>query len=155
MNDFWRGTVVGGAVGAIVGFLAKWLMDYARTEFERGGLVKLTAHRAYPEAQPPECYFVRVVNHAPDREIELKDVWFESSRPVPVLNPQRPLPATVKPGAMWETWIPVSEVPTKDPEEACRQVRVRLSTGQVIKSSGRTPDTDLSPGFGGIAGRAG
>lgn len=149
MSDFWKGLVVGG----VVGYGIKWVLDYVRAEFERAGLIALTVHVAYPGLQPPSCYFVRVVNHSPSSSVELKDVWFESTPKTSVLNPERPMPSSLGPGAMWETWIPVSDVPTPDARAAFKQARVRLSTGQVIKSRGETPPSDLAPGIGAIAGR--
>lgn len=146
-QDFWIGAVTGGMATFLVG----WFFTYVRTLVERRSLLKLTVHRAFPNEEPPECYFIRAVNHTPDRELEIKDVWFESTPAAPVLNPERPLPAPIRAGGMWETWIPMDEVPV-EPEQAFKLARLRLSTGDKFKSS-KTPDKDLSPGAGGIAGR--
>jgi hypothetical protein len=145
-NDFWSGT----AVGAIFGASVKWLFDYLRTLFERKTLLVVSVHRAFPNLEPPESYFVRLVNHTPDRELEIKDVWYEGSPAIPVLNPQRPLPTRIRAGAMWETWIPIADIPVAT-DEVYGRFRVRLSTGEVYRSR-RTPDRDIAPGIGAIAG---
>jgi hypothetical protein len=145
-GDFWTGAVVGAVIGAV----GKWFFDYLRTLLERKALLVVSVHRAFPNLAPPECYFIRLVNHTPDRELEVKDVWFEGSPAVSVINPQRPLPARLRAGTMWETWIPIANVPSAG-NDAFTRARVKLSTGEVIGSR-KTPDNDLAPGVGQIAG---
>jgi hypothetical protein len=145
-GDFWIGAILGAFVTGIVA----WLLSYFRTAFERSALLEVTVHRAYPGLQPPECFFIRCVNQTPDRELEIKDVWFEGTPATPVLNPQRRLPARLRAGRMWETWIPTAEVPHTG-DDVFSLARVRLSTGEVFRSH-QTPDEELAPGVGGIAG---
>jgi hypothetical protein len=92
-----------------------------------------SAASAVPEAlfSGPLYYFVKVTNLGV-REVVITHVWVDGNPPVAVLVPQRPLPARLRPDEQWEVPIPAEAVQhIPEPEW---QVRVRLSSGQTVKS---------------------
>ena len=90
---------------------------------------RVTVHKAFFIQTGLECYFINVTNLSKD-DIFITHVYCESDKQVAVMQPDRPLPKRLIPSEPWETWVPISKVhadPYKD-------FRVRLSTGEVIKS---------------------
>ena len=90
-------------------------------------------HRAFfqlPDA--PECFFIKVTNLSSSREIEVTHIWFATEPRVEVLNQERRLPARLRLDETFDTWIPLSAVPAV--RHVGSKVRVRLSSGKVIKS---------------------
>jgi hypothetical protein len=96
--------------------------------------VRVLVHRAFflPGPPPPWYYFVKVVNRSLRREIEITHIWFDTDPQVDIMNPDRPLPAHLRPDQTFETWKLVSEVP--DAAHVERLVRVQLSSGKIVKS---------------------
>jgi hypothetical protein len=92
-------------------------------------------------------YFIKVTNLSKDRDIEITHVWFEADPEVPVLMPERPLPARLRPDEQWEGWTEASRLAHVTNVE--RAVRVRLSSGKTVKSR---PNKDVPP-IGYVAGR--
>jgi hypothetical protein len=64
--------------------------------------------------------------------VVITHVWVDGDPQVPVLLPQRPPPARLRPDEQWEAPIPAEEV--KHIPEPEWQVRVRLSSGNTLKS---------------------
>ena len=66
-----------------------------------------TAASAVPESVflGPLYYFVKVTNLSL-REVVITHVWVDGDPQVPVLLPQRPLPARLRPDEQWEAPIP-------------------------------------------------
>lgn len=115
--------------------LGFWLLDRLAAREQRRRRVQVRVHRAdaFTDGGKVDCYFVNVTNLSPQREIVVTHVWFETTPPVHVLNPQRPLPKRLALDEPWETFAPVAAVPG-DPERVLYLARVRLSTRAVIKS---------------------
>jgi hypothetical protein len=86
-----------------------------------------------------EAYFLNVQNASPEREITVTHVWIATEPPVHAVA--RQLPAQIKPGAQWETWIPVNDVPAGT-ENVERLGRARLGNDTELKS---VPRTDVPP----------
>jgi len=107
--------------------------------------VRVLVHRAYFTGSSVPHYFVKVTNLSPQREIEVTHIWFDTTPPVHLLNPERPLPARLRLDETYETWIPTAAVPAPEPESLAR---VKLSSGKVIKSRLNAH----VPPFGGVAG---
>jgi hypothetical protein len=66
------------------------------------------------------------------REIEVTRIWFAMEPRVDVLDQERRLPARLRLGEAFGTWILVSAVPAV--RHVGSKVRVRLSNGKVIES---------------------
>ncbi len=129
-----------------------WLIDFVDRWRQRRVDVYLRVHRAWFASTPDpyrtttttlapdlglerECYFLNVQNASPEREVTLTHVWIASEPPVDALA--KPLPARIKPGSQWETWIPVDDVPTGT-ENVERLGRARLGDDTEVKSVPRT-----------------
>jgi hypothetical protein len=110
-----------------------WKLVELLSDFRR---VKVRVHKAFfLGINPPvEACFVNVVNMSRNREIEVTHVWFDATPQVPALPPQRPLPKRLKPDEPWETWVECSRLPADVQGSPFTRARVRLSTGQVVKS---------------------
>lgn len=98
--------------------------------------LRVRVHKAYFTRTDPRvwAYFINVTNTSCNRELEITHVWLDTVPPVFALPPDRPLPKRLKPDETWETWIERDRVPGYDPHAVYRLGRVRLSTGQVIRS---------------------
>jgi hypothetical protein len=91
--------------------------------------------------------FVKVTNLSRHREVEVTHVWFETKRPVHIMNPECPLPVRLRLDETFETWVPATELHNVPNVE--RLARVLLSNGKVVKS---LPNKKVPP-VGNIAGR--
>jgi hypothetical protein len=110
-----------------------WLADLATGWQQRRRHVRVMVHRAFFQVPcAPECLFIKVTNLSSSREIEVSHIWFATEPRVNVLNQERRLPARLRLDETFETWIPVSAVPAVRLVES--KVRVRLSSGKIIKS---------------------
>jgi hypothetical protein len=111
-----------------------WFANQARGWHQWRRHVRVLVHRAFflPGPPPPWYYFVKVTNLSPRREIEITHIWFDTNPRVDILNPVRPLSARLRLDETFETWVPVTEVP--DVAHVERLVRVRLSSGKIVKS---------------------
>jgi hypothetical protein len=99
----------------------------------RRSYVRVLVHRGFflmPE--PPQYYFVKVVNLSQSREIEVTHLWFDTNPPVHIDNRARPLPTRLRSDETFETWVPVAAVP--DVPNVERLGRVLLSSGKIVKS---------------------
>ena len=84
------------------------------------------------EESEVECFFIKVTNLSPQREVEVTHIWFATEPEKHLMNFERPFPVRLRLDETFETWIPVSEVPLGVDLE--RQVRVALSSGEVFRS---------------------
>jgi hypothetical protein len=113
-----------------------WALDWARDWQQRRRRVNVLVHQgvfltAEPGLAGPPHYFVKVTNLGM-REVVITHVWVDGDPQVPLLQPQRPLPARLRPDEQWEAAIRADEVKhIPDPEW---KVRVRLSSGRTVKS---------------------
>jgi hypothetical protein len=112
--------------------------------------LRLRVHRAYFAESGEECFVVTLTNRSFTRDVEVTDVWFQSDRRIPVLQPQHPLPVRLKPEECWESWIPVAALPQMVLSRASTLAYARLSNGAVI---GSKPNTKI-PNYGIIPGTA-
>jgi hypothetical protein len=110
--------------------------------------VRVTVHRGYLVGSSDEQLFINVTNLSPKREVEVIRVWFATSPNVEVFNPARPLPKRLRCDESWETWTPVSQLPSLDLPYAGRKARVQLSSGKTISSMDRK---DVPP-YGNVPG---
>jgi hypothetical protein len=62
--------------------------------------------------------------------------------------PERPLPKRLKPDEIWETWIPLQNIPETFLDEGYHLGRIRLSTGKIIRSrkDKKVPSIGFVPG---------
>jgi hypothetical protein len=110
--------------------------------------VRVTVHRAYFFGGANECLFVNVTNLSRS-DVEITHVWFDfSSGQVALNQPSRTLPKRLKPDESWETWIYRSILPTPRKGDLLTRARVRLSTGEILKSRPNqgVPHTGSIPG---------
>jgi hypothetical protein len=84
------------------------------------------------ESAEVECFFIKVTNLSPQREVEVTHIWFATDPEKHLMNFERPFPVRLRLDETFETWIPVSEVPPGVDRE--RRVRVALSSGEVFRS---------------------
>jgi hypothetical protein len=126
---------------------AAWrLTDDQATEVveESERMVHVTVHGAFfisgPHRGQPKQFFIGVTNLSPQRSVVITHIWFETNPRRDILNLERPLPKRLELDEKWETWIAVAAVPTEDDLEL--KVRVRLSSGEVVKS---LPFPDVPP----------
>ena len=92
-------------------------------------------HIAVFDSRPDDpAYFVNVTNLFDDRDVEITHVWFDATPQVHVLCSDRPLPVRLKPYESWETWQHLDTLPAVVRHDAFTLARVRLSTGDVIRS---------------------
>jgi len=81
--------------------------------------LRLTVHRAFFLPAGPECYFINATNIGIDGDLEITHIWFETSPPVYVIQPDRPLPKCLKPSRTWETWITVGSLDSRQDVLCC------------------------------------
>ena len=114
---------------------------------------KTLVHIAYWSAtHVDEPYvFLKVVNMTRGRDIEITHVWWETQPQYHVINHERPLPIRLVPLETWETWVPLAEIANIDSKQIYRLGRVRLSSGETLKTK-RNRDV---PPFGAVAGESG
>lgn len=108
--------------------------------------MRVLVHEAVFVGDVVPFLFVNVVNLSRDRDVELTHVWFEVQPTVHVVLAERPLPVRLRPDESWEAWVERGKLaPSTHPET---DARVRLSTGQVIKSRAnrRVPTMGFVPG---------
>ena len=118
-----------------------WLIDFTDRRRQRRVKVRLRVHRAWFTSGPhlgEEAYFLNVQNVSPQREVTVTHVWFASEPEVHALERS---PGQIKPGAQWETWILVDDVPPGT-ENVERLGRAQLGDGTVLKS---VPRADVPP----------
>ena len=111
--------------------------------------VRVTVHLGYFPGSNQQHAFVNVANLSGNRDVEVGAVWFETPERVPVLNGDRPLAELLKPGASWETWIPLDQLGGLAGNRLYRSARVRLAGGRVVKSrrNKSTPPAGTPPGW--------
>jgi hypothetical protein len=125
---------------SVVTSLITWALDHLFRRHERRLDVRLRVHRAFITNHPrqPECYFVNVFNASPERAVTVTHVWFATEPSVQVLT--KTLPTRIEPGAQWETFVPVENVPAGD--DIAYRARAQLADGTVVES---IPRTDVPP----------
>lgn len=98
----------------------------------------LQVHSAYFQGRPGEAQlFLKLTNEAATRDLRVDRIWFDLSDVDggyrDVINRDRPLPAQVAAGDLFETWIPVAALSgVADP---WTRARALLGDGSVVKSS--------------------
>jgi hypothetical protein len=82
-----------------------------------------------------QYYFINLTNLSENREIEVTHIWLESEPELYILNPRRRLPKRLKPDESWETWIEVERIPEFIRNNPYNLFRVKLTSGEIIKSA--------------------
>lgn len=119
------------------------------TDARPGFDVRLLLHTAMFIPSSPAYYFLKIINESHGSTARLNLVWFATNPEVVVDNHQRPLPALLAPGELFETWQPVQDVPAAPHIEYL--ARAQLGDGTIIESR---PNIDVSPaGMVGGGGR--
>ena len=95
--------------------------------------LRVLVHRAFFSGNPEPYYFINVTNLSRNREIEIVNIWFETTPPTFVRNPRRTLPKRLKVDETWETWIAAKDLP-QDPDRIYKLCRFKLSNGKVVTS---------------------
>ena len=96
--------------------------------------VKVTVHTGYIHGNSEKQIFVNVANLSTRRSVELGAAWIEGPRRIPILNPWRPLPETLRPGESWETWLPLAAAESVIASKLPYTARVRIAGGRVLRS---------------------
>jgi TIR domain len=104
------------------------------------GGVTLTVHQAVFIGSTLPQFFLKVRNWSRDEPIQLNRIWFATDPEVVVDNPDRPLPARLDAGDLFETWIPVRYVARGPDVEFL--ARLELEGGLVVKSR---PNRTMAP----------
>lgn len=116
-----------------------WFLDESFLRESRSSLAGNMIRASHATGQIREAYFLNVQNVSPEREVTVTHVWIASEPSAHALA--KPLPAQINPGAQWETWIPVDQIPA-DTEDVERLGRARLGDDTELKS---VPRTDVPP----------
>lgn len=124
------------------------VLDWLATAWTGLSRVRVRTHIASLLDDGEASVFINVTNRSSRRELEVTHVWLETTPNVDVVNAQRPLPKRLRPDESWETWIPLTTIPSAYLAEVLRLARVRFSSGRVVK--GR-PNRAVRP-FGYIPG---
>lgn len=99
------------------------------------------AYWAYDQAQNFPCFFIGVTNvgrtDAVVERVRLLDYDFNMA--IEIVNPERPLPFRLPPGAKWETWVRAPYAPQTG-DAIFDRARVILTTGEVFGSEERILD---------------
>lgn len=96
------------------------LLGWVRDRHQSRRKVRLTVHRAYAVSAlvvgpggsvqtGSENYYVTVTNASRDRDIVVTHVWLDTTPPLQVFDPD--LPVRLKHSAVWETVVPVDDIP--------------------------------------------
>jgi hypothetical protein len=110
------------------------ILDWLATAWSGLSRVRVRTHIASLLDDDQASVFINVTNHSSRRELEITHVWLETTPSVDVVNTQRPLPKRLQPDESWETWIPITAVPSSYLAEVLRLARVRFSSGRVVKA---------------------
>jgi hypothetical protein len=107
----------------------------------------LTVHTAVflPASEP--YYFLKVRNWSRD-PVQLNRVWFATDPPAEIENVARPLPTSIEPGDLFETWIPTRLVPPAPNIDFA--ARALFDDGLLLSSE---PNSSMAPS--GVVGGAG
>jgi hypothetical protein len=121
--------------------------------------VKVRMHKAFflgvPENKEPYL-FLNITNLHKQKSITITHTELKFLDPdkegitIAIINDQRPLPITLKPSEVWETWYKISDIARKLREEyhllSCGHVR--LSTGKYYwsKKNKKVPQAGEVPG---------
>ncbi len=114
--------------------------------------IRVLVHRANVEESQKEAFFITITNMTLDREIEITNVWFNSSPKIQVVHEDKKLPKVLKPNETWDTWMYVSKLASAYHRYAFTMVRVRLSNGSLAYSErnlnpvekGAVPDEQMT-----------
>jgi hypothetical protein len=104
-------------------------------------VVDVSSHAAAFTDSGQVCQFIRITNRSINRKAVITEVWFDFSVRIPVLNSSRPMPITLPPEEVWDTWLPIDAIPIEFRASASSLARVRLSDGTILKS---VPTKDVS-----------
>jgi len=119
-------------IGNIRTALFAWLFAKAAS---LARTVQVESHAGSFPDRGLNAQFLRVTNRSILRKVVVLEAWFEfDGVRLPVLNPERPLPRTILPEEVWETWFPLEAVPTTHRDRAATCGRIRLSDKAVIVS---------------------
>jgi hypothetical protein len=127
--------------------LGLWFADRLLGWRQSRRKLRVLAHRAVFAQADEEQLFVKVTNLSTAREVEVTNIWFDTTPQIDLLNPDCPLPARLRLDETFETWKPLAELPDRPDLE--RLVRVRLSNGKTVRSR---LNRDVRP-IGHVAGR--
>jgi len=117
----------------------------AARESQSSVSVSLLVHTAVFLPTSPPYYFLKITNESHSSTVQLDRVWFATNPELVVDNRQRPLPALLAPGDMFETWQLVDDVAASP--NIAYLARAQLGDDTIIESR---PNTNVSP-----AGRVG
>jgi hypothetical protein len=97
--------------------------------------VQVESHTARFPDRGTNAQFLRITNRSIFRKIVILEAWFEfDGIRVPLLNDERPLPHTIPPEEVWETWFPFEPIPERHRGIAATCGYIRLSDGTIIRS---------------------
>ena len=128
--------------------LLKFIFDNILSFWSGLRRVRFRTHRAFFIGSGVECFFLTVTNTSRSREIEITHVWLDTNPQVYVMVTERPLPKRLKPDEIWETWIPMQNIPKSSWDAAYHLGRLRLSNGKIIRSrkDKKVPSIGFVPG---------
>lgn len=111
--------------------------------------VQVESHSGSIPDRGLNAQFLRVTNRSILRKVVILEAWFEfDGVRAPILNEERPLPRTVPPEEVWETWFPFDAVPLKHRANAGHCGYIRLSDKSIVRSR---PTVDVAEA-GAVAG---
>ena len=94
------------------------------------------AHEATDIVTGQRNIYVNVTNNSVEREIVVTHVWLDNNGiEIPLMNGQRVLPARLRAGDSWETWVAVTSLPDVVRDTPFERGRVRLSSGIVLETT--------------------
>lgn len=106
----------------------------------RSDRVRVLCHVASFSGNPNSFVFVKVANDSLTLPVVIDEIWFATDPVVTIQNINRPLPTSLAPRELFETWQPLSDLPLRP--DILELVRVRLADGTVATSR---VNTDVAP----------
>lgn len=101
-------------------------------ESGRPASVRVLCHVAEFVGLQQPFVFIKIVNDSISLPIVVEEVWFETEPIATVQNVYRPLPASIAPRQLFETWKPLAHIPRI--RDLLELGRVRLQSGLIIGS---------------------
>lgn len=117
-----------------------WLIDKILQALDIRTQIKVLVHEAFFDFGGPineSHYFIKIINLSPTAVFTITHVWAkDGGREIDIRNLDTPLPYTLGPSEVWETWLKKSLI--KDQINIFENVRAVLSNGKEYRSKKNT-----------------
>ena len=124
-------------IALIVAGIAVYIFE-KRSEKKQQTMLRVLAHFAYPNMQPPRTIYIKIHNPPGCTKNRITHVTYRGSADVPVLT--RPLPRDLDSPGGFETMIPVDSLPDPESDEMLTRFFVTDCNGDKFQSE---PNLDV------------